>query len=151
MSMDVGSVVEGKITSITKFGAFVALEDGKSGMVHVSEISDEFVSDISRYVSVGQTVRVGILNVDEKGRINLSIKKASENREKPSRPVSRCPSVPRPQVAVYASAANAAHSDRPLSFEEMMSKFKKDSDERFSDLGESKEFRKANYAKRSHK
>lgn len=151
MSMDVGSVVEGKITSITKFGAFVALEGGKSGMVHVSEISDEFVSDINRYVSVGQTIQVRILNIDEKGRINLSIKKVSGGNEKPSRPASNRSSSPRPQVAVYASAANAVRPDRPLSFEEMMSKFKKDSDERFSGLGESKDFRKANYAKRSHK
>lgn len=76
MSLEVGSILEGKVTGITKFGAFVALEEGKSGMVHISEVATTFVSNIQDFISEGQEVRVKIIGIDEVGRINLSIKKA---------------------------------------------------------------------------
>ena len=77
MSFTEGEIVGGKVTSITKFGAFVALEDGKSGLVHISEIADSYVSDIRQFLTEGQEVRVKILPSDKAGRINLSIKKAA--------------------------------------------------------------------------
>ena len=76
MALEVGAVVEGKVTGITKFGAFVALPVGKSGLVHISEVANAFVSDVHDHVQMGQTVKVRILSISPEGKINLSIKKA---------------------------------------------------------------------------
>ena len=76
MDLAVGAIVEGKVTGITKFGAFVALPEGKSGMVHISEVASTFVNDIKDFLQEGQQVKVKIINIDQAGRINLSIKKA---------------------------------------------------------------------------
>ena len=80
MELTVGTVTEGKVTGITKFGAFVALPGGKSGMVHISEVANAFVQDISQHVQEGQTVKVVVIGIDERGRINLSIKRALPKR-----------------------------------------------------------------------
>ncbi len=71
-----GSILEGKVTSITKFGAFVSLGDNKSGLVHISEIANTYVNDIHDHLQEGQSVKVKVLAIDENGRINLSIKRA---------------------------------------------------------------------------
>ena len=76
MDLTVGAIVEGKVTGITKFGAFVALPENKSGMVHISEVASSFVNDIKDFLQEGQQVKVKIINIDQQGRINLSIKKA---------------------------------------------------------------------------
>ena len=81
MEPQVGSIVEGKVTSITKFGAFVALEGGKSGLVHISEIANSFVSDVHDFLQEGQTVKVMVLSA-ENGKINLSIKKTLPQPER---------------------------------------------------------------------
>lgn len=78
MGLNVGMVVTGKVTGIKKFGAFVTLEDGKSGLVHISEVANTYVEDISDHLTDGQVVKVKVLAIDENGRINLSIKKAEE-------------------------------------------------------------------------
>ncbi len=70
MELAVGSVLEGKVTGITKFGAFVSLPDGKSGMVHISEVANSYVNDIKDFLSDGQQVKVKIINIDKEGRIN---------------------------------------------------------------------------------
>jgi len=85
MELTVGTVTEGKVTGITKFGAFVALPGGKSGMVHISEVANAFVQDISQHVQEGQTVKVVVIGIDERGRINLSIKRALPKEEQPAR------------------------------------------------------------------
>ncbi|MBQ5973169.1 MAG: S1 RNA-binding domain-containing protein, partial [Oscillospiraceae bacterium] len=77
MSVALGEIVTGKVTGITKFGAFVSLPDGSSGLVHISEIADTFVRDVADVLSVGQEVRVKVVSRDEKGRLSLSIKKAA--------------------------------------------------------------------------
>ncbi len=88
MGLEVGEIYEGKVTGITKFGAFVSFEGGQTGMVHISEIAPTFVSEIKDFVSEGQTVRVKVLSVSEEGKISLSIKKAlpPEEQHKPRRP-----------------------------------------------------------------
>lgn len=78
MLFEEGSVLEGKVTGITKFGAFVALPGGKSGMVHISEVANAYVSDIHDHLSDGQQVKVKVLAITPDGKINLSIKKAVE-------------------------------------------------------------------------
>lgn len=83
MEFTVGSVLEGKVTGITKFGAFVALPGGRSGLVHISEIAYSYVSDINEFLKEGQEVKVKVVNVDDAGRINLSIKKAMDPPPRP--------------------------------------------------------------------
>ena len=77
MDITVGNIYDGKVTKITKFGAFVQLAPGKSGMVHISEIANTFVDDITKFLSEGQEVKVKVLSIDDEGRINLSVKKAA--------------------------------------------------------------------------
>ena len=76
MEFGVGNILEGKVTGITKFGAFVSLGENKSGLVHISEIANTYVNDIHEHLQEGQSVKVKILAIDENGRINLSIKRA---------------------------------------------------------------------------
>ena len=75
MEYEVGTVLEGKVTSITKFGAFVALEGGKSGLVHISEIANSYVNDVHDFLQEGQDVKVKLLAIKD-GKLDLSIKKA---------------------------------------------------------------------------
>ncbi|MFC2469260.1 MAG: S1 RNA-binding domain-containing protein, partial [Negativicutes bacterium] len=72
MSIEVGDVVEGKVTGITKFGAFIELPDGKVGLVHISEVADVYVNDVKDFLKEGQTVKVKVLAVDDRGKIGLS-------------------------------------------------------------------------------
>ncbi|MBI2873523.1 MAG: S1 RNA-binding domain-containing protein [Firmicutes bacterium] len=81
MALDVGSVVEGRVTGLTHFGAFVELPDGQTGLVHISEVAEKFVHDIHDYLKENQIVKVKILSID-KGRISLSIKQTTDRRKK---------------------------------------------------------------------
>ncbi|MBR4991510.1 MAG: S1 RNA-binding domain-containing protein, partial [Clostridia bacterium] len=109
MELEIGSIYEGKVTGITKFGAFVLLPMGKSGMVHISEVANTFVDDINNYLKEGQTVTVKLIAIDPQGRINLSIKKAlpqPEQSQRPQRPAGPRPA-PRPQQAAPAPRAKS--------------------------------------------
>ncbi|MBQ2273764.1 MAG: S1 RNA-binding domain-containing protein [Clostridia bacterium] len=128
MTIEIGTVMEGKVTGIAKFGAFVSLEEGKSGLVHISEISAGFVTDINEHLKVGDVVKVKIVSVDEKGRINLSIRQAQPKPEAPRRPAPKN-EYTRPSVPDFAPEPKA-----PASFEDMLLKFKQDSDSKLSDL-----------------
>ena len=84
MSIEVDSILEGKVTGIMNFGAFVSLPGGKSGLVHISEIANSFVKDVHDYLQVGQQVKVKVLGINEQGKINLSIKRVQdEENQKP--------------------------------------------------------------------
>ena len=125
---EVGAILPGKVSGISPFGAFVALENGRSGLVHISEISNEFVQNVSEHLKIGQEVTVKVIAVDDKNRLNLSIKKALPQQEKQPQVKER-----RPQQAVSSSPIPAQIEDKPQkrqSFEDMMSKFKQESDER---------------------
>ena len=76
MQLEVGKIYEGKVTGITKFGAFVELDKNTTGMVHISEVANTFVSEIKDHLQEGQTVKVKVLSLGENGKISLSIKKA---------------------------------------------------------------------------
>ena len=84
MEFGVGSILEGKVTGITKFGAFVSLPENKSGLVHISEIAYSYVSDVKDHLKEGQEVKVKVIGIDENGRINLSIKKAMDPPPRPA-------------------------------------------------------------------
>jgi len=106
MDPQVGSILEGKVTTITKFGAFVAFEGGKSGLVHISEIANTFVNDVHDFLQEGQTVKVLVLSA-ENGKINLSIKKAQQQNGG-----SAPRGGPRPSGG-YSSAPRPAQQARP--------------------------------------
>lgn len=131
MAVEAGEILEGRVTGITKFGAFVALPGGKSGLVHISEVANAFVSDVNEYVQVGQTVKVKVLTISPEGKINLSIKKAlpegTASQERP-RPQSthREPSRQAPAQTVAPPTADQAFEDR-------LKKFMQESDSRIAD------------------
>ncbi|PWM43875.1 MAG: RNA-binding protein S1 [Clostridiales bacterium] len=118
----VGQTMSGKVGFIKEFGAFIDLENGEKGLVHISEISNEFVSNVKDFLTEGQEVLVKVVNIDDKGRINLSIKKAESPVQEPKKP--------------------------QMSFEDMMAKFKQDSESKLADMKQPKDGRKSAYAKR---
>ncbi len=129
--LEAGSIVEGKVTGITKFGVFVDLGEGKTGMVHISEVASTFVENISDHLTMGQQVKVKVISVGEDGKIGLSIKKAQEQpRER--RPQQRRGPAPTPDRPTGGEWR--ARSTEPMSFEDMMSHFKTTSDDKMSDL-----------------
>ncbi|MBQ9414821.1 MAG: S1 RNA-binding domain-containing protein [Clostridia bacterium] len=129
MQFEVGTIVEGKVTGITKFGAFVELEPGKTGMVHISEIANTYVKEISEHIQEGQTVKVKILSIGDDGKISLSIKKAMPTEPRRPRQPARSPG--RPGDYEWQPASRHPEGE---SFEDMMSRFKQQSDEKMSDL-----------------
>ncbi|MBS5661516.1 MAG: S1 RNA-binding domain-containing protein [Clostridiales bacterium] len=124
MQLEVGNILEGKVTGITKFGAFVELEPGTTGMVHISEVSSTFVKDISEHLQQNQVVKVKVLSIGEDGKISLSIKRANEAKNPP----------PQPRKNTRFDNDRPPQKKEPLSFEEMMSKYKQSSEEKMSDL-----------------
>ncbi|ABO48672.1 RNA binding S1 domain protein [Desulforamulus reducens MI-1] len=111
MSLEQGSIVEGIVTGITNFGAFVELPGGQTGLVHISEVAEVYVKDINEFLKVNDKVKVRIISVDPKGKIGLSIKQANPS----------------------ANRGNRKPKFQP-SFEDKLAKFMKESDERLSDL-----------------
>ena len=141
MQIDIGSIHEGVVTGLTKFGAFVKLENGTSGMVHISEVASEYVSDISQHLAEGDKVKVKVLEINEKGKVSLSIKKALPEPEKPKQ------SRPRPQNKNSDRGWKGApqqESNAPMSFEDMMAKFKAQSEDKMSDIKRSSDRRGGN-------
>ena len=127
MTIEVGSIQEGKVTGIMNFGAFVSLPGGKSGLVHISEIANTFVKDVHEHLQVGQTVRVKVLGVNEQGKINLSIKKVLEE-EKEVQKTSYVPAeVRKPEIGEVSPPTTNQ------SFEEKLKKFMQASDSKNAD------------------
>ena len=124
MSIEVGSVVEGIITGITNFGAFVELPENKVGLIHISEVSDVYVRDVREFLKERDKVKVKVLSIDERGKIGLSIKQLKPPTPKPP-----------PRPAVSAEHRPAARFVAPtVTFEDKISRFLKDSDDRLTDL-----------------
>ena len=122
MPITVGSVVEGRVTGISKFGAFVELPDGRVGLVHISEVADTFVRDINDYLSEQDTVRVKVIDMTGTGKIGLSIKQAA----------------PSPQPPQYHDLAYAVEED----FEDKLVRFMKESNEKLVSLKRHQDNRK---------
>lgn len=125
MELTVGSIVDGKVTGIMKFGAFVSLPEGRSGLVHISEIAYTYVSEVSDFLKVGQEVKVKIIGIDENGRINLSIKKTQDPPARPGN--NRRPAGGAPGASFTPKAA-----PQPASFEDKLKQFMQDSDSKLS-------------------
>lgn len=123
MPIEEGKVIEGVVASITSFGAFIQLPEGKTGLVHISEIADTYVKDIKNYINEKDKVKVKVLAVEKDGKINLSIKQAQE-RKKSIRPVE-------------VDWNSEFRKNQTESFEDRLSKFLKDSDEKLQQLKKS--------------
>jgi len=121
MSIEVGSKITGKVTGIKPFGAFVELSEGKSGLVHISEVDDSYVEDINNHLAIGDEVLVKVLTVGEDGKISLSIKKAKEQRR------------PKPTPKKEST---------PEDFEKRLSNFLKDSEDKLSTIKKQTESRR---------
>ena len=132
MQLEVGSILEGKVTGITKFGVFVDLSEGKTGMVHISEVSSNYVTEITDHVKENQIVKVKVLSIGEAGKIRLAMKKLNgDEPEVKKAPLRR---EVRQQREVKSDFGFQKKSNQPMSFEDMLSKFKQSSDEKMSDL-----------------
>lgn len=125
MLVEVGNIVEGKVAGITNFGAFIQLPEGKTGLVHISEIAEEYVKDIKNHLQENQPVKVRVLSVDNNGKISLSIKKAIERNT--AFKTSRAP----------MEIDWSKNSCEGLCFEDRLAKFMKDSEEKMHDLKKS--------------
>ena len=121
MSVEIGKVVEGAVTGITNFGAFIQLPEGKTGLCHISEVADDYVKDISTYLKQQQKVMVKVISIDGNGKISLSIRKAKETPPKKTN---------QPMQIDWQKK----NVEIGLSFEEKMNKFMKESDERQQQL-----------------
>lgn len=146
MEFGVGSVLEGKVTGITKFGAFVSLPENKSGLVHISEIAYSYVNDVHDHLSEGQEVRVKVIGIDENNRINLSIKKAMDPppQQQGRRPFNggRTGNGPRPQGGFRSGGQGrgqgsftprATAPKGPVDFEDQLKQFMAASDSKLSE------------------
>ena len=138
MEPEVGKILEGKITGITNFGAFVMLPDGKSGLVHISEIADCYVKDIHDFLEVGQTVNVLVMNVSDDGKINLSVKRAAGRnedgqmqREEKQEHRDRTQKMPRFSEDNCRSTSGPS-SGADAQFEEKLKRFMQESDSRLA-------------------
>ena len=139
MELEIGAIQEGKVTGITKFGAFVLLPGGKSGLVHISEIANAYDNDVNDYLKVGDAVKVKILSVNEAGKINLSIKQAQPSAPRPAytpRPAQPAANAPRP-ANTYRSAPPRGGEVAPptgdASFEDKLKQFMQQSDSKIND------------------
>lgn len=144
MQIEQGSVVKGKVTGVTDFGAFVELEGGKTGMIHISEVSTSYVKDIREHLQLNQEVTAKVISISPEGKIALSIKKLNADNNGGDRPQRR----PRPsgdrqgQQGRQVEAVNQESSGNQ-SFEDMMAKFKQISDEKMTDLKRSSDSKRS--------
>lgn len=125
MQFQIGHVCEGKVTGVKKFGAFVQLPDGTTGMVHISEISSEYIQELSDVLTEGQMVKVKVVSISPEGKVALSMKKAQDKPPRPARA---------DNGRVWQPKASAGSTGDAMSFEDMMSRFKTQSEEKISDL-----------------
>lgn len=163
MAFQVGDIVEGKVTGIKPFGAFVALPDHKNGLVHISEVSYEFVQDLSTVLTEGQTVQVKVMSIAPDGKIALSIKRTQPAPERSGRPPRQqhggqgqhqgsAPRggarPPRKEPAPRVWQPKPVQPKGDMSFEDMMSRFKSQSEEKIADLKRVTENHRGGYSRR---
>ena len=129
MQLEVGKIYEGKVTGITKFGAFVELDKDTTGMVHISEVANTFVNEIKDHLTEGQTVKVMVIGLDN-GKINLSIKRTlpAPTRQQTQRP--------RGSFQQRQAQPNRQQPSAPQqkSFDDMLKQFMSESDSKMSSI-----------------
>ncbi|MGN0665621.1 MAG: S1 RNA-binding domain-containing protein [Huintestinicola sp.] len=163
MQPDIGKIYEGKVTGITKFGAFVELEPGTTGMVHISEVANTFVNEIKDHLTEGQQVKVKVLAVSEDGKISLSIKKAMDpppkrDFKRDGQSGGRRYDSNRENRSDRSEGRNDRKGGYPqqekapltpeAAFEDMLNRFKQSSDERLVDIKKNMDNKRRNTARR---
>ena len=131
MELTVGAILEGKVKTITNFGAFVALPDNKTGMVHISEVANTYVSDIRQHLSEGQDVKVMVIGIDG-GKINLSMKRLEARPQRDSNPRGNAPRSNQPSRPNRAPTPPPAPKTADQLFEEKLKAFMTESDSKIS-------------------
>ncbi len=154
MALGVGEILEGRVTGLTKFGAFVSLPEDKVGMVHISEVSTTYVKDIGDFLEKGQTVKVKVLSIDENGKISLYLKQVPENAEvvrkaeDDHRDNGERRERKRSAPNVWQGQKSKYSDKQDLTFEEMMSQFKQQSDDKLTDLKRATESKHGGFSRR---
>lgn len=139
MAIELGSIIEGKVSRIMPFGVFVALPEDKVGLLHISEASTSYIEDINEHFKIGDIVKVKVIKIDDSGKISLSVKKTVEKKRENKKVIREKSNEPiRPAEFDWGRK-----NDEELSFEDKLSKFKQDSDERMLAL------KRSNDSKRS--
>lgn len=128
MTLMAGNILEGTVVNITSFGAFVEIE-GKTGLVHISEVADSFVKDIRQHLNEQDKVKVKVISIDDNGKISLSIKQANVQK-KSAKP-----------VEIDWVSEGKKTSSNTGNFEDIMSRFLKDSEERMQDVKKKQDFK----------
>ncbi len=141
MQLEIGAVTEGKVTGITKFGAFIEIEKGVTGLVHISEISKSYVEDISKVLKIGDIVKIKVLSYDDK-KLNLSIKRAQENIEQSKEPDTV------EKKFFKDQNKNKEKEEINSAFEDMLAKFKKNSEEKMSDIRKNLDGKRSSYSRK---
>lgn len=136
MELTVGAILDGKVKTITKFGAFITLPGNKTGMVHISEVAHVYVNDIHDFLTEGQDVKVKIIDIDAAGKINLSIKKTQDAppRQQAPRPRQNQGQGQSQAAAAPAPQRKSVQPKEPASFDEMLKQFMADSDSKISSI-----------------
>lgn len=147
MQLEIGAVTEGKVTGITKFGAFIEIEKGITGLVHISEISQSYVDDISKVLKIGDIVNVKILSYENK-KLSLSIKKTQEiiKKNKHENKMEKKPFNEQKENITQKKEKEKENTNS--TFEDMLAKFKKNSEEKMSDIRRNLDGKRSSYSKR---
>lgn len=154
MPAEVGLIVKGKVTGITKFGAFIEMEGGGTGLCHISEIADGYVKDVNEFLTENQEVTVKVIG-DKDGKISLSIRQAQPKKEKSheeksgkpqeKKPFNKRPDQGRTQTKDFrAPRTNDRRETKPAGFEDMLTSFMKDSDTKLKSIKKQKGTRRGN-------
>ncbi len=131
MQLEIGKIYTGKVKGIAQYGAFIDIEGGGTGMVHISEISNTFVNEVREFLTIGQEVRVKVIGINEQGKVSLSIKKADDGSAPApeKKPVKK---ERRPKPNIYEPKRSVPQSE--MTFDDMLAHFKQSSEERIGDL-----------------
>lgn len=151
MALQVGDIVEGKVTGIKPFGAFISLPENKTGLVHISEVSYEYVQDLAAVLEEGQTVSVKVISIAPDGKIALSIKRTQPAPPRGGRQGGGSrPSGPRPkrEAPPRVWQPKPVQPQGEMSFEDMMARYKTQSEEKIADLKRVTENRRGGYSRR---
>ncbi len=140
MQIQTDTVLEGRITGLKPFGAFVDLGEGVTGLVHISEVSTGYVQNINDLLQIGQTVKVKVLSISPEGKVALSIRQASP--QQPADNQKNNYGFAKRQTARVWQPPRQSDTQAPADFEDMLSRFKQRSEEKLSDLNRNTENRR---------